>query len=105
MSGLECNDRNVVDKSGLQRVAAELGLIVIAPDTSPRNDFANVTIILIMALLGGLGYAGEDDSWDFGTGAGFYVDATQEPWRKVELLLVVTTRCEHSIRAIGCTRT
>ena len=64
LSGLTCTAANVTDKSGFQRVASELGLIVVAPDTSPR----------------GAGYPGEDDSWDFGTGAGFYVDATEAPW-------------------------
>ncbi|MHC5831902.1 MAG: alpha/beta hydrolase-fold protein, partial [Nostoc sp.] len=48
------------------RFAAEYGLILVAPDTSPRNT----------------GIVGEDDNWDFGTGAGFYVDATEEPWRQ-----------------------
>lgn len=65
LSGLTCTPENFTAKAGAQRVAAELGLIVVAPDTSPR----------------GAGYPGEDESWDFGTGAGFYVDATTEPWR------------------------
>ena len=47
-------------------MAAELGVALVMPDTSPR----------------GLGVAGEADSWDFGVGAGFYLNATQEPWRK-----------------------
>lgn len=66
LSGLTCTEENVVTKSGFQRRAAERGLIVIAPDTSPR----------------GAGVEGEDVDWDFGTGAGFYVDATREPWAK-----------------------
>lgn len=53
-------------KAGAQRRAAELGLMLVTPDTSPR----------------GAGVPGEDDDWDFGTGAGFYLDATQEPWSK-----------------------
>lgn len=53
-------------KAGAQQFAAKHGLILVAPDTSPRNT----------------GIAGEDEDWDFGTGAGFYVDATQEPWSK-----------------------
>ena len=53
-------------KAGAQRVAAELGLALIAPDTSPRG-----------ALV-----AGESDSWDFGVGAGFYIDATEAPWAR-----------------------
>ena len=64
LSGLTCSWENFTAKAGAQRVAAELGLIIVAPDTSPR----------------GAGYAGEDESWDFGTGAGFYVDATEAPW-------------------------
>lgn len=64
LSGLTCTEENVTAKSGAQRVCAELGAIFVAPDTSPR----------------GAGYPGEDDDWDFGTGAGFYVDATVEPW-------------------------
>lgn len=51
-------------KAGAQHVAAKYGLMLVAPDTSPRNT----------------GIAGEDDDWDFGTGAGFYVDATVQPW-------------------------
>ncbi len=66
LSGLTCNDQNVVSKGGFQRVAAELGLIVVCPDTSPR----------------GAGVAGEDEDWDFGSGAGFYLDASAEPWAK-----------------------
>jgi S-formylglutathione hydrolase len=64
LSGLTCTWENFTTKAGPQRVAAELGLIVVVPDTSPR----------------GAGYAGEAEHWDFGTGAGFYVDATEAPW-------------------------
>ncbi|NQW00155.1 MAG: S-formylglutathione hydrolase [Rhodospirillales bacterium] len=64
LSGLTCSQDNVTTKGGFQRMAAELGLCIVCPDTSPR----------------GAGYAGEDDSYDFGSGAGFYVDATQSPW-------------------------
>ncbi|MEZ5659390.1 MAG: S-formylglutathione hydrolase [Burkholderiaceae bacterium] len=64
LSGLTCTEENFIVKAGAQRMAAELGLAIIAPDTSPR----------------GLGYPGEDDAYDFGSGAGFYVDATVEPW-------------------------
>ncbi len=66
LSGLTCTEENFVTKAGAQRVAAELGLAIVAPDTSPR----------------GLGYPGEDDAYDFGSGAGFYVDATEPPWRQ-----------------------
>ncbi len=64
LSGLTCTADNFTSKAGAQRTAAELGIIVVAPDTSPR----------------GAGVPGEDDDWDFGTGAGFYVDATVAPW-------------------------
>ena len=64
LSGLTCTEENFIAKAGAQRVAAELGLVLIAPDTSPR----------------GLGYPGEAQSYDFGVGAGFYVDATEPPW-------------------------
>ena len=64
LSGLTCTDENFMMKSGAQRVAAELGLAIVCPDTSPR----------------GTDIPGEHDSYDFGSGAGFYVNATQEPW-------------------------
>lgn len=64
LAGLTCNEETFVTKAGAQRVAAELGLALIAPDTSPRG--ANIE--------------GEADSWDLGVGAGFYLDATQPPW-------------------------
>ena len=64
LSGLTCTEENFIVKAGAQRVASELGLALVVPDTSPR----------------GLGIPGEGDSYDFGLGAGFYVDATQAPW-------------------------
>lgn len=64
LAGLTCTDDTFVIKAGAQQLAAELGLALVACDTSPR----------------GLGHPGEDDSWDFGTGAGFYIDATEAPW-------------------------
>ena len=64
LSGLTCTEENFIAKAGAQRVAAELGLAIIAPDTSPR----------------GLDIPGEADSYDFGIAAGFYVDATEAPW-------------------------
>ena len=66
LSGLTCTEENFTVKAGAQRIAAELGLMVVAPDTSPR----------------GQDLPGEDESYDFGAGAGFYLDATQEPWSK-----------------------
>ena len=64
LAGLTCNEETFPTKAGAQRRAAELGLALVAPDTSPRG--ANVP--------------GEADSWDFGVGAGFYLDATEAPW-------------------------
>ena len=65
LSGLTCNEQNFITKAGAQRMAAELGLIIVAPDTSPRG--ADVP-------------GDPDGAWDFGHGAGFYVNATQAPW-------------------------
>lgn len=67
LAGLTCNEETFMVKAGAQRVAAELGLALIAPDTSPRG--AAVESI-----------AGAATHWDFGIGAGFYLDATQLPW-------------------------
>ncbi|MBD2098690.1 S-formylglutathione hydrolase [Trichocoleus sp. FACHB-591] len=64
LSGLTCTEENFITKAGAQQFAAKHGVMLVAPDTSPRNT----------------GIPGEDEDWDFGTGAGFYVDATQEPW-------------------------
>jgi S-formylglutathione hydrolase len=65
LSGLTCTDENVMQKAGAQRLAAALGLALVAPDTSPRGE----------------GVPGDPDgSWDFGHGAGFYVDASNPPW-------------------------
>ena len=66
LAGLTCTEETFVIKAGAQRLAAQLGLILVAPDTSPRDT----------------GLPGEDDDWDFGTGAGFYLDATQDPWKQ-----------------------
>ena len=63
LSGLTCTHSNVTEKGGYQRVCAELGLIFVAPDTSPRGDMVP-----------------DDEAYDFGKGAGFYVDATEEPF-------------------------
>jgi len=64
LAGLTCTEETFAIKAGAQRVAAELGLALLTPDTSPR----------------GAGVDGEDHHWDFGVGAGFYLDATQSPW-------------------------
>lgn len=66
LAGLTCSEETFMIKAGAQRVAAEQGLMLIAPDTSPR----------------GANLPGEADSWDLGVGAGFYLDATKAPWDK-----------------------
>ncbi|MNM82605.1 S-formylglutathione hydrolase YeiG [compost metagenome] len=67
LSGLTCTDENFMQKAGAQRVAAELGLVLVAPDTSPRGPDVP---------------GDPDGAWDFGLGAGFYLNATQEPWSR-----------------------
>jgi S-formylglutathione hydrolase len=76
LAGLTCTEETFAIKAGAQRVAAELGLALVAPDTSPRG--ANVP--------------GETEAWDFGVGAGFYVDATREPWSKNYRMYSYVTR-------------
>src|SRR5215475_689624 len=66
LAGLTCSEETFMIKAGAQRVAAELGLALVAPDTSPR----------------GVKLPGDSDSWDFGVGAGFYVDALVDPWSR-----------------------
>ncbi len=63
LAGLTCTEDNFTQKAGAQRVAAALGLALVAPDTSPRGDDVP-----------------DDDAYDFGKGAGFYLDATEAPW-------------------------
>ncbi len=76
LSGLTCTEENFSVKAGAQRYAAEQGLILVAPDTSPR----------------GAGLTGEDAEYDFGSGAGFYVDATQTPWHSHYQMYSYVTR-------------
>jgi S-formylglutathione hydrolase len=65
LSGLTCTEENFMVKSGAQRVAAELGILLVSPDTSPRGE----------------GVPDDPDGeYDFGQGAGFYLNATEEPW-------------------------
>jgi S-formylglutathione hydrolase len=64
LSGLSCTDENFMQKAGAQRIAAELGIAIVCPDTSPR----------------GTDFPEEHDSYDFGSGAGFYLNATEPPW-------------------------
>ncbi len=66
LSGLTCTEENFMAKAGAQQFANKYELILVVPDTSPRNT----------------GIAGEDDDWDLGTGAGFYINATSQPWKK-----------------------
>jgi S-formylglutathione hydrolase len=66
LAGLTCTEETFMTKAGAQRVAAREGLVLVAPDTSPR----------------GAQLPGEADSWDFGLGAGFYLDATEQPWAR-----------------------
>jgi len=66
LSGLTCTDENFLTKAGAQKRASELGLALVMPDTSPR----------------GAGVEGEDDAYDFGSGAGFYCDATTPAWKE-----------------------
>ena len=65
LAGLTCNEETFAIKAGAQRLAAEHGLMLVTPDTSPRNT----------------GVDGADTSWDFGSAAGFYLDATEAPWK------------------------
>lgn len=66
LAGLTCNEETFMTKAGAQRLAAHYGLMLVAPDTSPRSA----------------GLPDEDQAWDFGVGASFYVDATQAPWAR-----------------------
>ena len=66
LAGLTCTEETFPTKAGAQRKAADLGLALVAPDTSPR----------------GAGIPGEADHWDFGVGAGFYLDAVRDPWKR-----------------------
>jgi S-formylglutathione hydrolase len=94
LAGLTCTEETFTIKAGAQRVAAELGLALIAPDTSPR----------------GAHVPGETDSWDFGVAAGFYLDATEAPWSRHwrmesylmdELLPLIGEHLPISVRRLG----
>ncbi|SFC16354.1 S-formylglutathione hydrolase [Microbulbifer thermotolerans] len=65
LSGLTCTDENFMQKAGAHRIAAELGIAIVAPDTSPRGEAV-----------------ADDEGYDLGQGAGFYVNATQAPWNR-----------------------
>ena len=82
LAGLTCTGDNGAEKGFFQHKASEKGIAVLYPDTSPR----------------GLNIAGEDDAYDFGTGAGFYVDATQEPWNKgYKMYSYITEELERTV--------
>ena len=66
LSGLTCSHANVTEKGEFRKKASELGVAIICPDTSPRGE--NIP--------------DEKDNWQFGSGAGFYIDASQEPYKK-----------------------
>jgi S-formylglutathione hydrolase len=84
LSGLTCTSANFTEKAGAQRHAAEHRLMIVAPDTSPR----------------GTDLPGEHDSYDFGAGAGFYVDATVEPWaRHYRMYSYVTSELPAQVNA------
>ncbi|SOY63396.1 S-formylglutathione hydrolase [Cupriavidus taiwanensis] len=94
LAGLTCTEETFMIKAGAQRFAAEHGLMLVAPDTSPR----------------GAGLPGEADAWDFGVGAGFYVDAAEAPWQKhwrmesyvaEELFELVTTALPGDAARVG----
>lgn len=76
LTSLTCTEETFMIKANALRHAAELGLVLVAPDTSPR----------------GLGLPGAEDSWAFGTGAGFYLDAEAEPWRRNYRMYSYVTR-------------
>jgi S-formylglutathione hydrolase len=83
LSGLTCTEENFMVKSGAQRVAAELGIMLVSPDTSPRGE----------------GVADDPGGeYDFGLGAGFYLNATQEPWSKhYQMYDYVTTEFQNVV--------
>ncbi|MDM0087453.1 MULTISPECIES: S-formylglutathione hydrolase [unclassified Variovorax] len=94
LAGLTCNEETFMVKAGAQRLAAELGLALVAPDTSPRGANA----------------PGEAEAWDFGVGAGFYLDATQAPWATHwrmesyligELLPLLGAQCGLDLQRVG----
>jgi S-formylglutathione hydrolase len=76
LAGLTCTEETFVTKAGAQRVASELGLAIVTLDTSPRAAR----------------FPGDDESWDFGLGAGFYVDATEKPWAAAYRMRTWVTR-------------
>lgn len=86
LAGLTCTEETFMTKAGAQRLAAELGLMLVAPDTSPRKAR----------------FPGDDASWDFGLAAGFYVDSTQPPWsQNYRMYSYVTRELPEVVKSIG----
>ncbi|KAF8648733.1 hypothetical protein HU200_064788 [Digitaria exilis] len=84
LSGLTCTDENFIIKSGAQRAAAAHGIALVAPDTSPRMSMLKLLLSprsVPRVYACGLNIEGESDSYDFGVGAGFYLNATNEKWK------------------------
>jgi S-formylglutathione hydrolase len=89
LAGLTCTEETFMIKAGAQRVAAELGIMLVAPDTSPRK--ARIP--------------GDDASWDFGIAAGFYVDSTQAPWSQhYRMYSYVTKELPEIVHSLGKAR-
>lgn len=76
IAGLTCTADNCSEKGGFFNHAGKANIAMVLPDTSPRDPSP-----FTMVIVGGAGVRGEDESWDFGTGAGFYIDATEEGWK------------------------
>lgn len=89
LAGLTCTDETFMIKAGAQRIAAQLGLMLVSPDTSPRK----------------VRLPGDDASWDFGLGAGFYVDATASPWSQhYRMYSYVTRELPQAVASLGGSR-
>lgn len=89
LAGLTCTEETFMIKAGAQRIAAQLGIMLVTPDTSPRK--ARVP--------------GDDANWDFGQGAGFYVDATQAPWSQhYRMYSYVTRELPEIVRSLAQVR-
>jgi S-formylglutathione hydrolase len=89
LAGLTCTEETFMIKAGAQRVAAELGLMLVTPDTSPRK----------------IRFPGDDASWDFGIAAGFYVDATESPWsQSYRMYSYVTRELPELVQSLGVAR-
>lgn len=77
IAGLTCTADNCSEKGGFFNHLGKANIAMVLPDTSPRTRVCTIEL-----TVGGAGVSGEDDSWDFGTGAGFYIDATQDGWKE-----------------------